>query len=251
MTPVASRRSAARPTPGADPVVPAVAGRILRREADLAEGIDWLRRREPRFDTVLAGGTGIPLRRREPGFAALLQSIVSQQLSVAAADAIWRRLAGGGTPTPAGILAADPSHLAACGLSGSKVAYARGLAAAVLDGSLPLDSLTDLPAEAALAELVRIRGIGRWTAEIYLMFGLGHADVIAAGDLALRESARLLFRLPERPEERRLRQMAANWTPWRAVAARLLWVHYRQVRDREGLALGGTGEAGDDGDASD
>ena len=92
--------------------------------------------------------------------------------------------------------------------------------------------------EDAVAALTSVKGIGRWTAEIYLMFALGRADVIAAGDLALQEASRMLFGLAERPSERRLRELAADWAPWRAVAARVLWSYYRLARNREGIAVG-------------
>lgn len=173
----------------------------------------------------------MPLRRRQDGFAALLDAIVSQQVSVAAADAIWNRLKAAGLTTPARLLAAPDEELRGCGLSRQKIRYARALA----EARLPYGALRAAPTDDVIAELVAVPGIGRWTAEIYAMFSLGRADVFAPGDLALQESARLLFGLDNRPTERQLREMAAPWSPWRSVAARLLWAYYRVAKTREGI----------------
>jgi DNA-3-methyladenine glycosylase II len=112
------------------------------------------------------------------------------------------------------------------------VRYARALAASGID----FDALRALPTDEVVARLVRVPGVGVWTAEIYAMFALGHADVFAPGDLALQEGARTLLGLPERPSERALRRMAEAWSPWRSVAARALWAHYTATRAREGVA---------------
>ena len=217
---------------------PLSGGRIIRSTADLDEGLVYLRSREPRFDAFLAESPSVPLRRTEPGFSTLLHSVVSQQLSVASADAIWGRMTARRPPTAEAFHRARSSSLAAAGLSRPKISYAKELARAVLDGSLPLDRLENMPEEEAIAALTSVKGIGRWTAEIYLMFALGRADVIAAGDLALQEAARMMFGLSERPSESQLRELAAAWLPWRAVAARVLWKYYRHARNREGVAIG-------------
>ncbi len=206
-------------------------GRIIETEACVAEGAAWLAGAEPRFAEALRRTGPLTLRRRPDGFAALLSAIVSQQVSVAAASAIWGRLEAGGLTEPQAILAAEESALRAAGLSRQKVRYARALAGAGLDYA----ALRAAPTEAVVAELVALPGIGRWTAEIYAMFSLGRADVFAPADLALQESARALFSLPERPREAALRRMAEAWSPWRAVAARLLWAYYRVDRGREGI----------------
>ena len=122
-------------------------------------------------------------------------------------------------------------ELRGCGLSGQKVRYVRALA----DSGTDFEALRTVPDEEVVRELTRIAGIGRWTAEIYAMFALGRADVFAAGDLALREATRLLFDLSDRPTERQLAEQAGQWTPWRAVAARILWAYYRVAKDREGI----------------
>lgn len=204
--------------------------------ADLTEAAAHLRAVEPRFVRALDAIDEIPLRRREPGFDALLRILIGQQVSVAAADGIWRRVAEAGATSPAKILASDDEELRALGLSRPKIRYARAMAEAVENGTLCLDSCATLAPEDAMAMLTAIKGIGTWTAEIYLMFCVGHADVFATKDLALQESARLLFDLPARPSHSELATLAENWQPWRAVAARVLWAYYRIAKDREGIA---------------
>lgn len=207
-------------------------GRIIETEADILEGCDWLARSEPRFGHALELTGTPPLRRREGGFPALLRTICSQQLSVAAADSVWSKLRAAGADDPAILLDLSEDQLRACGLSRPKARYARALAEAGIDYA----GLATLPEEEAIAALTAVRGIGVWTAEIYLMFSIGRADVFAPGDLALQESARMLFGLAERPAEKALRARAGAWSPWRGVAARLLWAYYRVAKQREGIS---------------
>ncbi len=216
---------------GASPI------RTIESAADIAEGMAHLRRVEPRFAQVEACCGPPPLRRHADGFGALMRAIVSQQLSVAAADAVCRRLEAAGFTRPDAILAANEAALRAAGLSRQKIAYLRDLAAAGIDW----EGLRTLPDEAVIARLTAVRGVGRWTAEIYLMFSLGRTDAFAAADLALQEAARMLFGLAERPREKALRALAAPWAPWRAVAARALWQWYRHARGREGVTGGAPG----------
>lgn len=206
-------------------------GRIIIGPDCVAEGADWLARRDKRFAQALEITGELPLRRRPEGFAELLSAIISQQVSVASANAIWARLSAAGMVDPAQVAAAGDDALRACGLSRQKIRYAQALAQAGVD----YDALRHMQDEKIIAQLTEIPGIGRWTAEIYVMFSLGRADVFAANDLALQEAARLLFDLPERPKERQMRQMAEDWSPWRAVAARLLWAYYRVAKEREGI----------------
>ncbi|MBE3638500.1 DNA-3-methyladenine glycosylase family protein [Mangrovicoccus algicola] len=205
--------------------------RIILGPDCVAEGAAWLAAQEPRFAHALELTGTLPLRLRRDGFEALLSAIVSQQVSVAAAAAIWTRLKAARLTGPRKILGASEEELRGCGLSRQKIRYARELAAA----RIRYGDLREVPAEEVIATLVAVPGIGRWTAEIYAMFSLGRADVFAPGDLALQEAARLLFDLEARPGERVLRDMAAGWSPWRAVAARLLWAYYRVAKDREGI----------------
>jgi len=207
-------------------------GRIISTEACLAEGTAWLAAREPAFARVLPLVGPLPLRREPDGFAALLRAIVGQQVSVASARAIWARLEGAGLTEPAAMARATDADLRAVGLSRQKARYGRALAGAGID----FDGLRDRPDAEVVARLVAVPGIGAWTAEIYAMFALGRADVFAPGDLALQEAARLLFTLAARPSDKALRRMAEDWSPWRSVAARVLWAWYRVAREREGVA---------------
>lgn len=207
-------------------------GLIIETPAQVAEGAAWLAARDARFARALQLTGPLPLRRRPDGFAPLLSAIVSQQLSVASAAAIWGRMQAAGLTGPGRIIRASDDDLRGVGLSRQKIRYARALAEARIDYA----ALRDAPDDAVLATLTQVSGIGTWTAEIYAMFSLGRADVFAPGDLALQEAARLLFELPERPKERALRAMAEAWSPWRAVAARLLWAYYRVAKHREGVA---------------
>jgi DNA-3-methyladenine glycosylase II len=173
-----------------------------------------------------------PLRRRQGGFAALLHSICAQQLSVASADSVWLKLCATGADNPAVIVTMSEDKLRACGLSRPKARYAHALAEADID----YGALVAMPEDEAIATLTAVKGIGVWTAEIYLMFSIGRADVFAPGDLALQEAARMLFDLAGRPSEKELRARADGWSPWRGVAARLLWAYYRVAKKREGIS---------------
>lgn len=198
---------------------------------DLRRGADRLVALDPRFAPVLAETGPLPLRLRPDGFAALLGAIVSQQVSTASAAAIWERVEGAGLTDPRAMARADDETLRAVGLSRPKQRYARALAAADLDYA----ALRVAGTQEVIATLTALPGIGRWTAEIYAKFSLGHADVLAAGDLALQEAARIVFGLPARPTEADLRAMAEAWSPVRAVAARALWAYYRVAKGREGV----------------
>ncbi|WP_417524105.1 DNA-3-methyladenine glycosylase family protein [Marinovum sp.] len=206
-------------------------GRIITSDACVAEGAAWLREADPRFAPALDVCGPLPLRLRPDGFAELLGAIISQQVSVASANAIKARLQAAGMVTPEAILGVDEQALRDLGLSRQKAAYAQALAAAEIDFA----ALREASDTEVIETLVAVKGIGLWTAEIYAMFSLGRADVLATGDLALQEAARQLFDLPERPSAGALRQMAVAWSPWRSVAARALWAYYRHVKSREGI----------------
>ena len=209
----------------------AMPGRIIISDACVAEGAAWLGAADARFARALQQVGPLPLRRREGGFAALFDAIVSQQVSVASANAIWARLDAAGLTDQAAVAVASDEEMRGCGLSRQKIRYGKALAIAGID----FDALPTLPDETVIATLVALPGIGRWTAEIYAMFSLGRADVFAPGDLALQEAAKVLFGLEARPTEKQLRAMAKAWSPWRAVAARLLWAYYRVAKSREGI----------------
>ena len=206
-------------------------GRIIESHDCVAEGAAWLAARDPRLAAALDQVGQLPLRRRKDGFASLLDAIVAQQVSVASADAIWRRLKTARLTGPRNVARASDEDLRACGLSRQKIRYAKELAAS----GIRYAELRDLPTDQVIARLIEVPGIGLWTAEIYAMFSLGRADVFAPGDLALQEAARLIFDLDARPTEKALRAMAEDWSPWRGVAARLLWAYYRLAKEREGI----------------
>ncbi|WP_099827301.1 DNA-3-methyladenine glycosylase family protein [Oceaniglobus indicus] len=205
-------------------------GRVIQTPADLDEGIAPLARIEPRFAEIRAMTGPWPLRRRADGFGALVFAIVGQQVSVASAAAVWDRVRAAGMDDAARVRAASDDELWACGLTRPKQRYLRAIAASDMD----YDALRDMPDEAVIAALSGLLGIGRWSAEIYAGFALGRADVIAAGDLAMQEAARLLWDLPRRPTDGELRAMAEPWSPWRGVAARGLWAYYQHIKAKEG-----------------
>ncbi|ACK52033.1 HhH-GPD family protein [Methylocella silvestris BL2] len=211
--------------------------RILDSDQALAEGLAELGRLDPVMARLVAEGAQPVLRKREPGFHGLAWIIMGQQLSVASADAIWRRLIDRlGPLTPSVIEAATDEALKACGLSAPKIRTLRAIAEAITSGALPLDELGVMPADAAHAALTAVKGIGPWTADIYLMFCLGHSDAFAAGDLALQAAARLAYGMTARPGAPELVALAEQWRPWRAVAAKVLWAHYRIAKGRPGVS---------------
>ncbi len=209
---------------------------LLDSEAALATGVAALCCSDPSFAALVEAGLRPPLRKREAGLGGLLASVVGQQVSTASAAAILNRLnAAFPDISAATIAAATDSELLAVGLSRAKLRTLRAVSAAILEGRLSLQSLADMPAEEAHASLTAISGIGPWTADIYLLFCLGHPDVFPAGDLALQEAARVLLDLPSRPTAKALAAIAERWRPWRGVAAGILWAHYRQIKGREGV----------------
>jgi DNA-3-methyladenine glycosylase II len=195
--------------------------------AGLRASLDALAKIEPRFADAIAA-TGYPEERiREPGYATLLRTIVGQQVSVAAAASVWNKLEAliGEGCAAHQLVAQDFDALRACGLSRQKQGYARSLAELVLSGELPLDAL---PAddEEAIAYLTKVKGIGRWSAEIYLLFAEGRVDIWPAGDLAVQEGVGRLLKLDARPSEKDIREIADKWRPHRGAAAIFTWHIY-------------------------
>jgi DNA-3-methyladenine glycosylase II len=210
----------------------------IRTDTDLDAALAALGKADPRFTALVAKAGRPPLRRRQDGFAGLISTVVSQQLSTASAGAIWGRLAAAFDPfEPAIVLRARAARLARLGLSAPKVKALKEIARAVSRGELALASLADLAAEDAHAALTAVHGIGPWTADIYLLACLGHADAWPAGDLALQEAARLAFGLRARPTAKEMIMLAEPWRPWRAVAARVLWTYYRFIKGRDGAPV--------------
>jgi DNA-3-methyladenine glycosylase II len=210
----------------------------LETQADLDNGLARLIAADPRFAAVLAVAGRPMLRRRPGGFAGLASIIVSQQLSTASANAIWTRLAAQLDPfEPAAMRRARPIRLARAGLSAAKIRALKAIAKAVDGGSLDLAGLVDRLADDAHRTLIQVHGIGPWTADIYLLFCLGHADAWPAGDLALQEAARIAFALPARPTAKQMQALAEPWRPWRGVAATLLWTYYRTIKRRDPVPI--------------
>ncbi len=205
--------------------------RIIETQTDVDAGAAWLAQQSDKWARLVEICAPLPLRRKPDGFAELLSAIVSQQVSTASAAAIWARLQEAGLINEDAVLAGGDEALRANGLSRPKIRYALALAEARLD----YISLREAESDEVIKTLTKLPGIGPWTAEIYTMFSLGHADVFAPGDLALQEAAKELFSLEARPSEKELRQMAEDWSPWRAVAARGLWAYYRHIKNREGV----------------
>src|SRR3984885_3836713 len=200
----------------------------IHTEADLDAALAALGKADPRFVALLAKAGRPPLRRRADGFAGLAAIIVAQQLSTASASAIWGRLAAAFDPLdPAAILRARPAKLKRLRLSAAKIRTLKAIARAVAGEDLALATLGKLTADEAHAALTAVHGIGPWTADIYLLSALGHADAWPAGDLALQEAAKVAFALAARPTAKEMQALAEPWRPWRAVAAPILWSYYR------------------------
>lgn len=195
------------------------------------EALQHLRGADPVLRQVIdrVGPDGLSERRERPSehYGALVRSIVGQQLSTKAAAAIYRRLTerfAGRAPTPQEVIDDDPEELrAAVGLSRAKVTFLRSLAEHVLNGSLELERLDALPDEEVIAELVAVKGIGVWSAHMFLMFHLGRPDVLAVGDLGIRKSMMLAYGLEALPDPAWMEQTAESWRPHRTLACRYLW----------------------------
>jgi len=206
----------------------------LDTQADLDRAVARLIELDPRLAAVHAVSGPPPLRRRPGGFAGLASIVTSQQLSTASAAAIRNRL----------FAAFDPFHhdtvrraradkLKRLGLSAPKIKSIREIGKAVSNGVIDLNAVGNMDADAAHAALTALHGVGPWTADIYLLFCLGHADAFPAGDLAVQEAARIALGLRKRPDAKRLAKIAQSWRPWRGVAAHLLWAYYHAVKKRD------------------
>jgi DNA-3-methyladenine glycosylase II len=210
----------------------------IHTEADLDTALNGLIAADPRLAAVLATAGRPPLRRREGGFAGLAAIVCAQQLSTASAGAIWGRLTKLSEPFDhATVMRARGDRLRRVGLSAPKIRTLKAIAKAVHAGDIDLATLADMPADTAHERLTRLHGIGPWTADIYLLSCLGHADAWPGGDLALQEAMRMAFAMKRRPTTKEMGPLADIWRPWRAVAARLLWTYYRAVKGRDGAPV--------------
>ncbi|MBQ0715720.1 MAG: DNA-3-methyladenine glycosylase [Sulfitobacter litoralis] len=207
-------------------------GPIITCDADVVEGAAWLAAHVSQFAIALDATGPLPLRLRADGFDALIGAIISQQVSVASANAMRAKMDAAGLTHEAAIIAAGEEGLRAAGLSRQKIRYALALAEAGIDYT----ALRDAPDAVVIDTLTAVPGVGLWTAQIYAMFSLGRADILPQGDLALQEAAKILFDLPQRPKPKQLASMAQDWSPWRSVAARILFSYYRVAKQREGIS---------------
>jgi DNA-3-methyladenine glycosylase II len=211
---------------------------FLHTEADLQAGLAELIRLDPRLKPVADKAGAFSLRRRDGGFAGLCAIVCGQQLSVASAAAIRDRLFAAFEPFHHdAVRSARADKLKRLGLSAAKIKSIKEIGKAVAKQHIDLNAVGNMDADLAHAELVKLHGIGPWTADIYLLFCLGHADAFPAGDLAVQEAARIAFNLRKRPDAKALTKMAQGWRPWRGVAAHLLWAYYHAVKKREGISL--------------
>ena len=202
-------------------------------DVTLTRAVADLTGRDPRLAQILAEYGPPPMWAREPGFPALLLTILEQQVSLASARAAYTRLlAVAGRLTPERFLELDDSELKTAGFSRQKARYGRELALAIASGQLDLDQLNAFDDETARAALTRVKGIGVWTADIYLLLALRRPDIWPVGDLALASAVRRVIGLPAAPTPDQMEAVGAEWRPWRAVAARLLWHYYLSNQPR-------------------
>ncbi len=199
--------------------------------AQLLDGVDALSAADPDLAAVVTRFGPPPLWARRPGFATLVQIVLEQQVSLASGRATFGRLRDAwGEVTPGRFATLTTAQVRSAGVTRQKTSYCLGIARQIVDGRLDLRRLGRADDDAARRRLVEIRGVGPWTADIYLLMALGRPDVWPEGDLALATAAHQVKRLRRRPDTERLRRLATSWAPWRAVAARILWHHYLSTR---------------------
>lgn len=199
-------------------------------KAILTDGVAALCARDPDLARIVALAGPPPPRQREPGFGALLRIIIGQQVSTKAADALWRRTVEQINPlTPAAVAVADDATFRACGFSRQKIVYARHVAAEVMAGRLDFGAFDRMDDDAVAAALTRLKGIGPWSAEVYLLFALGRPDVWPIGDLAVQIAVKRVKRLRSHPSPKRMIKIGEAWRPWRSAAAMLLWHAYAKL----------------------
>jgi DNA-3-methyladenine glycosylase II len=193
----------------------------------LSEGVVYLTGRDRQLKSVITRYGPPPLWDRKEGFATLIYIIIEQQVSIASAKAVYGRLLEKVSPlTPANFLSVSDDDLKSVGLSRQKVSYCRNLSRAIADGDLDPAALSGFDDDRVKKELTKVKGIGSWTADIYLLMALRRPDAWPAGDLALAQAVRKLKRYKTRPSPERLESISRTWRPWRAVAARILWHYY-------------------------
>ncbi len=217
-------------------------GPIYLTEATFEEGLIFLVEQDADLALILEKYGPPPMWLREPGFPTLVKIILEQQVSLASAQAAYDKLLATVSPlTPVGLLELDDTQLKAIGFSRQKAGYVRYLAQTIITGQFDPQTLAQADDMTVRTELIKLKGIGNWTADIYMMMALGRLDIWPKGDLALAIAAQQVKHLPSRPTPDQLEAMSLPWQPWRAIAARLLWHHYLGGRGSE---VGGQGNAG-------
>ena len=207
---------------------------FLHSDADLQAGLARLVAADPRLVPVAEKAGRFSLRRREAGYAGLCAIVCGQQLSTASAAAIRDRLFAAFDPFHHdSVRRARTDKLKRLGLSAPKIKSIREIGKAVAQGRIDLTAVGEMDADAAHAALIALHGIGPWSADIYLLFCLGHSDAFPAGDLAVQEAARMAFGMKTRPDAKKMVKLAENWRPWRGVVAHLLWAYYHAVKKRD------------------
>lgn len=197
-------------------------------------GLSRLARGDPGLARTLSNWGDPPLWTHPRGFPGIVIAILGQQVSIESADAAFNKLQGAiGEVTPDSVLSLDDTAMKRIGFSRQKASYVRGVAQGIIDGEIDLAGLESVDNELARERLVRIRGIGAWTADTYLLFALRRQDAWPTGDLALARAIQEVRELPEMPNPKQVDTIAEDWRPWRAVAARILWHHYLCERGRD------------------
>ena len=212
---------------------------IINTPEDILEGLKRLQELDPKLIPIITEVKNVPLRRDQGGFQGLARIIIGQHVSTASASAIHARFVEHINPvTPENFLKTPGETLITIGLTRAKQSTIETVAKAISENNLDLDTINNLSANEAVAKLTSLKGIGPWTAEVYLLFCAGHPDIFAAGDLAIREAVRHAFEMAERPPEKDLRMIATKWAPYRGIASRLFWAYYAKLKGRgKGLPL--------------
>ena len=211
----------------------------IKSRKEIDEGLVFLKQADSKFHALLDKCEEIPLRLEKPGFAGLSRIIIAQQVSRASAQAITKRFEETVLPlNPQRFLELGETAWIEIGLSRAKQKALQNLSEMVLAGELDLENICKLDAQSAIARLIAIKGIGPWTAEVYLLFCAGHPDIFPTGDIALQEAVRVAFNMDKRPDEKHLKKIAQTWSPWRGIAARVFWAYYSYLKDgKDGMPV--------------
>ena len=206
----------------------------IKSHENIRTGLIELQKLDPSLIPIIKQTPSVALRRDQQGFQGLARIIIGQHVSTASAAAIHARFITEISPiTPQNYLIASQDTLTKIGLTKAKQSTLTILSTAIMEKTLDLDTINQLPEQEAIAQLTSLKGIGPWTAEVYLLFCAGHPDIFAAGDLAIREAVRQAFNMAMRPPEKELRSIALKWSPLRGIASRLFWSYYAVIKGQD------------------